>query len=266
MIFKPTLAEIVSRYKNTSEINDKTHEMFTRLTDLDPSLKKHRLYIEQNKLGFGDTAFHSMWARILELVVDRFKDVRALEIGVFKGQVISLWSLLASKYLWLLKISAISPCKGDPLPLSRITTFFLKINKKIRHKIKIGGFYPKEDYIKIIKNTFSKFDLPFEEVVFHKSLSSNENLLINLKNEKYEIVYIDGDHSHEGALQDFKNFGPKVVKIGFLVADDASFNLPGTTFWKGFESVTRAAEILPKLGFRNILNVGHNRVYEKADS
>jgi len=263
MIFKPTLAEIVLRYENTSEINDKTHELFTRLTDQDPTLKKHTLYIEQNKLGFGDTAFHSMWARILELAVDRFKNVRACEIGVFKGQVISLWSLLASKNLWPLKISAVSPCEGDPLPPSRIKTFFLRFNKKFRHKIKIGEFYPKEDYFQIIKNTFSKFDLPFEEVVFHKSLSSNKNLLMQIKNEKYEIVYIDGDHSYEGALKDFKNFGPKVVKNGFLVADDAAFNLPGSTFWKGFESVTRAAEILPELGFRNILNVGHNRIYEK---
>jgi hypothetical protein len=55
-----------------------------------------------------------------------------------------------------------------------------------------------------------------------------------------------------------------VTKGGFLVADDAGCGLPGTSFWKGHEAVSRAAEILPSLGFVNILNVGHNRIYERV--
>ncbi len=45
--------------------------------------------------------------------------------------------------------------------------------------------------------------------------------------------------------------------------DDASWYLEGTTFWKGHEEVSRAAEIIEDLWFKNILNIGHNRVYQK---
>ena len=215
MIFKPTLSEIAKDYKNTSESNDKIHALFTSLTNQDPLLNNHRQYIEKNKLGFEDTAFHSMWARIIELVVDRFKNVRALEIGVFKGQVISLWSLLGSKNSWPLEISAISPFEGDPLPPSKIKIFFLKFNKKFRDKIKIGEFYPKEDYLKIIKNTFSQFGLPFEEAVIYKGLSSDKKVLSKLENEKYEIIYID-----EPAL-----YSEELANKKILIAEDQQINL-----------------------------------------
>jgi hypothetical protein len=45
--------------------------------------------------------------------------------------------------------------------------------------------------------------------------------------------------------------------------DDAAYDQPGTTFWKGYETVARACHLLPALGFRNVLNVGHNRVFER---
>jgi hypothetical protein len=76
-------------------------------------------------------------------------------------------------------------------------------------------------------------------------------------------VYVDGDHTYQGALHDFVTFGPKVAPGGWLVADDAGQDLSGSAFWKGHEAVTRAAQVLPSLGFRNVLNVGHNRVYER---
>jgi hypothetical protein len=48
--------------------------------------------------------------------------------------------------------------------------------------------------------------------------------------------------------------------------DDASFNLPGAEnneYWKGHKSVSDACDIIPDLGFKNVLNVGHNRIYQK---
>jgi alpha-D-ribose 1-methylphosphonate 5-triphosphate synthase subunit PhnG len=45
--------------------------------------------------------------------------------------------------------------------------------------------------------------------------------------------------------------------------DDAAYGLPGTSFWKGYETVARACLRLPDLGFDNVLNVGHNRVFER---
>lgn len=46
--------------------------------------------------------------------------------------------------------------------------------------------------------------------------------------------------------------------------DDASYYLEGSVYWKGHEEVSKACESIENLGFKNILNVGHNRVYEKV--
>jgi Methyltransferase domain len=80
---------------------------------------------------------------------------------------------------------------------------------------------------------------------------------------QFHIVYVDGDHSYDGARSDFEYFGTRVVRGGWLVADDAGYFLPSTRFWKGYEVVSRAAQELKKLGFRNVLNIGHNCVFEK---
>jgi hypothetical protein len=48
--------------------------------------------------------------------------------------------------------------------------------------------------------------------------------------------------------------------------DDAACFLPGKTFWKGRESVSKACETIPSPGFKNVLNVGHIRLYQRCDS
>ena len=139
-----SLAQHVSRYRNTAGHNDDLYREMTAATWSDPLLAAHRRHVEANDLGFGDAAFHALWSRLLVAAAERFGRVRALEIGVFKGQVISLWSALARE------------------------------------------------------------------------------------------------------------------------ADDASCDLSGTAFWKGHDGVSRAAQVIPSLGFRNVLNVGHNRVFERT--
>src|SRR5260221_7964493 len=93
--FFPPLTELVAAYRNTAKHNDRLHHQLTAATWDDPLLAAHRRHVEQAQLGFGDPAFHSLWARLLDAAAEKFGDVRALEIGVFKGQVISLWSLLS---------------------------------------------------------------------------------------------------------------------------------------------------------------------------
>src|SRR5437867_8857080 len=57
-------------------------------------LREHRAYfhnVPQNRRGFGEDAFHTMWYLLLE----EFEPANFLEIGVFRGQVISLVALWA---------------------------------------------------------------------------------------------------------------------------------------------------------------------------
>ena len=55
------------------------------------NLQRHRYYYSQNQRGFGEDAFHAAWFRLFE----GNKPINCLEIGVYRGQTISLWALLA---------------------------------------------------------------------------------------------------------------------------------------------------------------------------
>lgn len=263
-IFIPSLRQLTDEYRNEEALNDLVFETLTKATWENPLLAGHRKYIEENLLGFGDAAFHSMWARILEAAIHRHKKVRALEIGVFKGQVISLWGLLGATFNWPIGITAISPLKGTPLPKTK-TMHKIKwlISKKYRERIRNSDFYENDKYEENIQGIFSKYNLEYSKIRMLKGFSTDQKIISETKNLQFEILYVDGDHTFEGALHDFRVYGAKVVKGGWLVADDAGCSLPGTKFWKGHEAVSRAVQVLPSLGFKNVLNVGHNRVFEK---
>ena len=49
-------------------------------------IKDHRFYFSQNKRGYGEDAFHVMW----ELLYDKYNFSNFVEIGVYRGQTISL--------------------------------------------------------------------------------------------------------------------------------------------------------------------------------
>ncbi len=260
----PSFEELTSAYQNTTDHNDDLHRRLTEAAWADPLLARHRRHIEQHRLGFGDAAFHPMWAGLLEAAHRRFGAVRALEIGVFKGQVISLWSLLSRERRWPIRISAISPLAGQPLPPSRFwTRIRYRLDPRFRERVDNGDFYPAEDYAAIIEKLFADFGLDFGAVDLHRGYSTDPKLLAALAGETWHIIYVDGDHTLAGATHDFAMFGPKVVPGGWLVADDAGADLPGTAFWKGHASVSEATRLLPGLGFKNVLNVGHNRIFER---
>src|SRR5712671_337854 len=78
---------------------------------LPPEFKQHRAYFQEHRRGFGEDAFHVLWYRLLQ----EFKPSNFLEIGVFRGQVISLvalWARLAHRHCEVFGISPFSPA-GD---------------------------------------------------------------------------------------------------------------------------------------------------------
>jgi hypothetical protein len=263
----PTFEQLVAEYQNSAAHNDELHARLTAAAWADPQLTEHRRHIEQNALGFGDPAFHAMWDGLLAAAGRRFGTVRALEIGVFKGQVISLWSLLARERRLDLQISAVGPLAGQPAPRSRLLNWFRhRLSRRFREQVANGNFYADEDYEGIVRRLFVRFGLDFDGVRLHRGFSTDPAILRGLAAETFQVIYVDGDHTYEGALHDFRTFGPKVTPGGWLVADDAGCDLPGSTFWKGHEAVARATQALPGLGFKNVLNVGHNRVFERIAS
>lgn len=251
-------------YRNTAEGNDRTFDEFTALTLADPVLSRHRAHVEANQLGFGDAAFHALWRGLLAVTSADFGRVNALEIGVYKGQVISLWALLARQYGWPLRTHAISPLAGQPMPRGRWWRSLLyRISARFRERVRSGDFYPTDNYEAIVRQHFATHGLSFDEVRLQRGYSTDPAILAALADDRFHLVYIDGDHTFAGASADIGNFAPKVVAGGWLVMDDASHGLPGTKFWKGHETVSRACLQLPALGFENVINVGHNRVFRR---
>jgi hypothetical protein len=262
------LESFVNNYCNTLQMNDRYYNEFTDMTNQEETLREHRDYIEKNKLGFGDRAFHSMWYLLLTDLSKKLGKIRMLEIGVYKGQVISLWSLLVKKMNIPAEISAITPLEGN---VSTNKIFNNRIVNKIRQTfspgfrkcLKDGNNYLIEDYEKVIRGLFEHFSVPYDAVRVFRGYSNAPDVLLAVKGLNFDLIYIDGDHSYEGALADIRNYSALIQKGGYLVMDDASYFLEGSSFWKGHKEVSRACEIIEGLGFKNILNIGHNRVYER---
>jgi len=258
--------EIVNSYSNTEEYNNYIHDYFSKKTEEIDWLYEHRLYVEKNNLGFGDTAFHYMWLMLLKHLQENISDRKLdfLEIGVFKGQVISLWDLISQKIGINSSIHAISPFKGKPEPKSKLLyKLLVRFNKKFKKLHESSNFYDDEDYHEIIASHFSHYGLDFKKIITYPGFSTDQKILIDLKGISFDIIYIDGDHTFDTVIKDINNYAPLIKPGGFLVMDDASNNIPGSTFWKGHQQVSDAAEIIPGLGFSNVLNIGHNRIYQK---
>lgn len=261
----PSFDALVAAYQNTAKGNDELYQQLTSLTWAAPVLADHRRHIEENKLGYGDAAFHAMWLRLLDCARTRFGPIRLLEIGVFKGQVISLWALIARHWFIDAGITAVSPFEGREMPRSRLITWLRsRFDHKFKENLRNGNFYENCDYDRAVASLFDRFELDFGSVKLCRGYSTDSRILSELSDATFHVVYVDGDHSFEGALHDFTVYGPKVAKGGWLVADDAGFFNSGNTFWKGHEAVSRAANVLPEIGFRNVMNVGHIRIFERV--
>ena len=259
-----TFAELTAGYQNTAEMNDRVHGLLDAATWSDPLLARHRKHVQENQLGFGDAAFHALWLRLLEAAAQRFGEVRALEIGMFKGQVISLWSYLGLSLGLKLRISAVTPLKGQPMPRSRILNWLrYRLDAAFRERIDNGNFYEDVDYEGVVRRLFADFGADFDSVRVYRGYSSDPKVLGDLRGETFHLIYVDGDHTYLGARHDLTEYGPKVVPGGWLVVDDAGCDLPGTTFWKGHRAVSDAVKVVPEMGFRNVLNVGHLRIFER---
>lgn len=255
----------VEAYENTTEHNDKLHVEFSQLVQTIPFLVQHRKHVETNKLGFGDAAFHYMWYLLVQHIGESFSHPKVLEIGVFKGQVISLWALIASQLNLEVSITGISPLKGNSLPKSKwIRRWKALISSRFRQELKSGNFYLEDNYRAIIADFFEYFNLQSSQVRLIEGYSSSQWVIESVKNEKFVLIYIDRDHTFEGVTEDLKTYSSLLDINGFLVMDDASYYIPGSAFWKGHETVSRACKIIPSIGFTNILNIGHNRIYQKV--
>ncbi len=260
------LEDWIAAYRNERAANTGIYWQFDDLARQPDWLAAHRDWVEANKWGFGDRALHHMWHLVLEDLAARKRCVACLEIGVFRGQIISLWALIAAQRRFSVSIAALSPFSGSGLPViqNRLANKLLKIvSRRFRNEAIAGNIYPDRDYLADCKRVFSQFGLDFGQVEVTRGLSTDAAMLASLEGRVFDLIYIDGDHTEEVAAQDVQNFAPKVAPGGILVMDDAALSLESDLPYRGLPGPSKAGDLLPSLGFTNILNIGHNRVFRK---
>jgi predicted O-methyltransferase YrrM len=87
-----------------------------------------------------------------------------------------------------------------------------------------------EAYAVDIKNSFSK--IKHNKNLVWKNMKTDEFLKNHDINKKFDLVFIDADHSHEGSLRDFKLVFPLVSENGIILLHDTyppdeEFTQPG---------------------------------------
>jgi hypothetical protein len=261
------LEQQLASYHSTAEINDSVWTSLNAKTNSVPFLKAHRDWVEKNSWGFGDRAFHYMWYLILRDDVLKRPNPKLLEIGVYKGQVISLWALIASQLQAPAHITAISPFESSRpwFARNRLLNLCARVLiQKHRDDLRSANLYDDEDYLDRIHRIFRQFELPETNLSFLRGYSQDQHIYKQVIGNLFDLIYIDGGHRYEQVAQDLAMYSKCIASGGYLVVDDAACNQPGSKFWKGHPSVSRAADDWEGTGFANVLNVGHNRVYKRC--
>jgi hypothetical protein len=212
------------------------YEIFKNSYDILPDeIKEHRKYFVDGR-GFGEDAFHAMWYYIFK----NYRPQNVLEIGIYRGQTLSLFQLLSDHFNIGSNVVGISPltAAGDS-----------KSN------------YIELDYEKDILVNFDKFNLKHPKLV--KSFSNHGPARYEIKSSTWDLIYIDGCHDYDIVLVDYYNCVDALNQQGILVLDDSSlyedFNYPGS--FKGHEGPSKVVRDFIQPELDNFLAVGHNNCF-----
>jgi len=131
-----------------------------------------------------------------KLVDDLPNDITMIEIGSFAGE--STETFIKSGKIK--KIIIVEPWDDDVfVPMELKGT---QVQRAFNSRIK--------------RLTDSGIKMP--EIVIAKRFSADASRLLN--DGEYDFVYIDGDHSYKGVVEDIKNYLPKLKSNGILAGHD----------------------------------------------
>jgi len=203
-------------------------------------VRGHRRYFRQSERGFGEDAFHVMWW----LVFKQLQMTNFLEIGVYRGQIISLISLLSKMAEHNCEVYGVSPFSsaGDS----------------------VSSYSSRIDYYQDTLNNFAHFDLPMPHLV--RSYSSEETARNLIESRAWDCIYIDGNHDYETAKYDWELCANNIRSGGLIVLDDSGLTTPyrpPSFASAGHPGPSRVAAEVEKGKFLEVLQVGHNRVFSR---
>jgi len=232
-----SLAQIPLSFRERNGVYAYMHHFFNHL--LPEPVRTHRKYFSCENRGFGEDAFHSLWY----LLFSEFKPRQVLEIGIYRGQTLSLWALLAKMIEFTVEIHGISPLSAAGDANTR---------------------YPELDYLQDIKDNFAHFGLPLPFI--HQGLSTDPDMVKLIQSITWDLIYIDGSHDYETVRHDFAICSKALKTNGLIVLDDAAkFTdyIPPAYAFAGHAGPSRVAGEIDSRDFQEIIGVGHNRVFQK---
>jgi hypothetical protein len=230
-----------NKKNNLNEI----YELFLNEYNNDLTLINHRTYIENNNLGYGEKPFHVIWRELVQYQPSNFK---FLEIGVYKGQVLSLIKLLSKLLNKNCELYGVTPLNntGD----------------------KFLNTYDDVNYGETIISLFNYFNLEFDlNTNIINGSSTDEQIKNKIRSLGiFDIVYIDGCHDYDCVVSDIKLM-KEITKINsFVIFDDSScYKDIQISKFKGHIDVCNAIRDLVENDetFEEIICVGHNRVFKR---
>jgi hypothetical protein len=238
-------------WEDKLEVNIQVYEDFFTSYSQNGVLVYHREFIKNNNLGYGEDPFHYLWWIILDKIQETFGCIHFLEIGVFKGQILSLVPYIAKTKEYDCEFKGVTPLSGAG---DKYAT------------------YEEDDYLAIITKVFKYFQVPFDssQNLIH-GLSTDKNTIEKIKKNKYNLLYIDGSHDYEDVVSDINLMHDILDVGGYLVMDDASSSLdmPSSRFGKkafnGHPDVAKAIDdfLMKDDRYKHVLACGHNRVFRK---
>ncbi|QTN32171.1 class I SAM-dependent methyltransferase [Akkermansiaceae bacterium] len=224
--------------KNPTAYYETSFREFHR--SLPAELRKHRQYFQENQRGYGEDAFHVMWWNLIR----RFKPQNFLEIGIYRGQTISLVSLITKMEGISCEVHGISPFSsvGDS----------------------VSDYLRGIDYLEDTLKNFHHFSLPSPELL--KAYSTDDEAVNLIRSRSWDIIYIDGNHDYEIVKADWAVCSEAVETGGLIVLDDSGLTTgyrPPAFATGGHPGPSRLASEIDASRFEEILQVGHNRVFQK---
>jgi Methyltransferase domain len=203
-----TLEDLKNQWHDSPEHHTHIHELFVQMVNNDWGLNDHRTYCEKFVYGMGERSFHYLWKLILTELPESPK---LLEIGCHKGQILSLWKMLREDA----QVYGVTPLDGR------------------------GTGWTEDDYAAHIKKIHDDFGLEQPTLFIG---GSEEQVMVNLAiKHKYDVCYVDGNHSFEGCLFDLITYGAMVKQGGYMVIDDSNCDLNMIFgYFQGIDTVTEA--------------------------
>ena len=210
---------------------------------LPADVREHRLYFHntsRDRRGFGEDAFHVMW----HLLFREFKPRNFLEIGIFRGQTISLAALLSRRQKGACETYGISPFSSAGDSVSR---------------------YPTD--VNYYEDTLRNFDhFGLRHPMLLRAYSTDPDALRLIDSTVWDMIYIDGNHEYDVARRDWESCSRNLKPGGILVLDDSALTTsfcPPVFATAGHPGPSRVAREIDRSRFREVLQVGHNRAFQR---